>query len=144
MGSSKVPRLRAVFQSAAFSHDCSLQPLISHESAGAISGMTEKGALALEWLLWCGPSSRRRQLAPDSLVGVWKSAREVVRGWRTMVGCPRTLSNRGAGFSGHTPWLLAFPSAYFPPVATLLSCEGARRRAGLPTWALTQSVRFQW
>lgn len=82
MGSSQAPRLRAVFQSATSSHDCSLQPFISREPAGAISGMTEKGALASGRSLWYGPSSRRQVLAPDSLVGVWKSAREVC-GWMT-------------------------------------------------------------
>ncbi|KAL1765721.1 mediator of DNA damage checkpoint protein 1 isoform X2 [Sigmodon hispidus] len=68
MASSKAPRLRAVFQSAISSHDCSLQAVISRESASAISGTTEKGALASERHLWYGPSTRRRQLAPDSVI----------------------------------------------------------------------------
>ncbi|XP_017365954.2 uncharacterized protein LOC119466701 [Cebus imitator] len=76
-----MPRLRAVLQATASSHDCNPQPtFISHESAVTMSGRTEEGRSGRAKhirRLWHRPSIRCQQLAPDSLVAVWKSAREV-------------------------------------------------------------------
>lgn len=131
-----MPRLRAFLQTAAPSHDCNLQPtFISHESADTMSRRTEErrsGRTGHVGRLWQSPSIYRRQLAPDSLVAVWKSAREVGGGRASGSGlslgaaqstCIILLAHRG------------LQSVLLTDLSSLgdtshLSCKGAGRRGG--------------